>query len=119
MTVGIEQAIGAPASEPRRMSGWYVQIAFHFFPESWRGSHDLFTDESTFTFVVRIEQIDLNHATNGSTLRDDLTQVTIGFNFRPVERTVFKISFAFVDSEVVGVVSGSADKFVISWATFF
>ena len=51
--------------------------------------------------------------------RDDLKQITIGFNFRPVEKTVFKISFTFVDSEVVGFVSGSADRFVISWATYF
>lgn len=119
MALRIEQPDAAPATDPRRMDGWYVEIRYHFFVESWRGKHVLFTGESTFTFVIRVEDIDLNHSTNGATFRDDLQQVTIGFNFRPVERSVFKISYTFVDSDEAGFDSGSADKFVLSWATYF
>ena len=119
MMLRIEQPAGAPPSDPRRMDGWMVELVFHFFPRSLRGRHRLFTDESTFTLVVRIEGIDLNHSTEGSTFRDDLLQVTIGFNFRPVERTVFKINYTFVDSDEAGFESRSADRFVISWASFF
>ncbi len=119
MNLRIEQPSVAAASEPRRMDGWYVELAYHLFPDAWRGSHSLFTDESTFTFVVRIEGIDLNHLTSGSTFRDDLDSISIGFNFRPVERTVFKIDYTFVDSKQAGFGGGAADIFTISWASFF
>jgi hypothetical protein len=115
MNLRIEQDAGAPITDPQRMDGWYVEAAYHFFPSSWRGAHPLLTDESTFTFILRFEEIDLNHATTGTTFRDDLQRITIGFNFRPVERNVFKISYAFVDSKE----SGSGYEFVISWATYF
>lgn len=119
MNLRFEQEASAPLSDPRRMDGWYVEGRYHFFPASWRGKHRFFNDESTFTFVVRVEGIDLNHSTEGSTFRDDLTQVTIGFNFRPVERTAIKIDFTFVDSEQAGFDDGSADRFTISWASYF
>jgi len=119
MWIRIEQPSGADASNPRRQTGWYVDLAYHFFPASWRGKHTLFTKESTFTLIVRVEQIDLNTNTTGTTFRDDLSRVTLGFNFRPVERTVMKISYAWQDSEETGFDSGSANIFVISWATYF
>jgi len=119
MAMRIEQDPGAPAIDPRRQSGWYIEFAYHFFPGSWRGKHVLFTDESSFTFVVRIEAIDLNHSTSGATFRDDLQRVTIGFNWRPVERNVWKISYAWVDSKDPSVGSGTKNQFVISWATYF
>ena len=117
MTLRVEQAAGAPASAPRRLSGWYVEFAYHIFPAGWRGKHALLTDESTFTFVVRVEDVDLNHATTGTEFRDDLQQVSIGFNFRPVERTVFKVSYTFVDSEQPG--TSGRDMVVVSWASYF
>ena len=101
------------------MSGWYIELAYHFYPRSWRGKHTLSTDESTFTFVVRFEQLDLNHATTGTTFRDDIQVITIGFNWRPVERNVWKISYAFVDTKDPSVSSGARNIFVISWATYF
>jgi hypothetical protein len=119
MNLRFEQPDAAPASEPRRMDGWYVEAAWHVFPPGWRGRHALFTQESTFTFVVRIEGLDLNHSTSGSTFRDDLTQVSLGFNFRPVERTVFKVSYTWVDSDEAGFESGSADRFTMSWSSYF
>ena len=119
MWLRVEQPVAAPATDPRRMSGWYAEIAYDFFPATWRGKHVLLTDESTFTLVVRVEGLDLNHATSGTALRDDLSQVTIGFAFRPVRRTVVKVSYAFVDSDLAGFASGSGDKFVIAWSSYF
>jgi hypothetical protein len=119
MNLRVQQPAGAPDSEPRRMHGWYVEVAYHIFPAGWRGGHVLFTEESTFTFVIRVEGIDLNTRTDGTTFRDDLDQVTLGFNFRPVERTVFKVSYTFVDSDDPAFGGSSADKFVMSWASYF
>ena len=115
----IEQPTSADVSKPRRQSGWYAQLAYHFYPESWRGKHVLSTQESTFTLVVRVEEIDLNHDTTGTEFRDDLFQVTLGFNWRPVERTVFKVSYTWRDTELFGFEGGSADQFIVSWATYF
>jgi len=119
MWMRIEQTPGADISKPRRQTGWYVDVAYHFFPAAWRGKHALLTQESTFTLIARFEQIDLNHNTTGSTFRDDLLRFTLGFNFRPVERTVIKISYAWQDSDLAGFESNSANIFVISWATYF
>lgn len=119
MSLRVQQPAGAPDGEPRRMHGWYAEVAYHIFPAGWRGSHVLFTEESTFTFVVRVEGIDLNTRTNGTTFRDDLDQVTVGFNFRPVERAVFKISYTFVDSRDPAFGGSSADEFGMSWASYF
>jgi hypothetical protein len=119
MWLRIEQPSTALPTDPERQSGWYAEIAYDFFPASWRGKHVLLTEESTFTFVVRVEGLDLNHDSDGTTLRDDISQVTLGFCFRAVRRTVFKISYAFVDSDQIGFDSGSADIFAISWSTYF
>lgn len=119
MWLRIEQPGTALPTDPGRQSGWYAELAYDFFPSTWRGKHMLLTQESTFTLVVRVEGLDLNHGTEGTVLRDDITQVTIGFCFRPVQRTVFKISYTFVDSELTGFDGGSADVIAFSWSTYF
>jgi len=116
MWLRIQQPGGAPVTEPERMDGWYLQVNYHFFPASWRGAHKLLTDESTFTLVLRVEEIDLNNATNGTTFRDDLLQTTLGINFRPVERMAFKLSHTWIDSDEPGSPNG---LFLISWASYF
>ncbi len=119
MWLRIEQPAGAPSTDPQRQNGWYVEAAYDFFPAAWRGKHVLLTEESTFTLVVRVEGLDLNTATTGTTFRDDISQVTIGFAFRPVRRTVIKVSYAFVDSDLAGTGDGEADVFVIEWSSYF
>ncbi len=119
MWLRIDQPAGAPVTDPQRQNGWYVEAAYDFFPASWRGKHVLLTEESTFTLVVRVEGLDLNEATTGTTFRDDISQVTVGFCFRPVRRTVIKVSYAFVDSDLAGFGNGEADTFVIEWSTYF
>jgi hypothetical protein len=119
MWLRVEQPGTALPTDPGKQSGWYVEAAYDFFPATWRGKHVLLTNESSFTFVVRVEGLDLNHETTGTAFRDDITQVTIGFCFRPVRRTVVKVSYTFVDSELTGFDGGSADIIALSWSTYF
>lgn len=88
-----------PGIGPGRMQGYYVQGNYHFMPEflkKWAPSH--FTDASTFTAVVRWEQVDtdvdnrtLNNAGGGN--RRELDRLTLGLNFRPIEDTVIKFDW--------------------------
>ncbi len=89
-TFAIDPATGT--LRPRRMDGFYVQGNYHFMPASlrrWAPSH--FTDASTFTAVVRWDQVNTNSELS-STSRERLT---LGLNFRPVEDTVFKVDYQF------------------------
>src|SRR5437879_5586404 len=77
---------------PRRMDGYYVQGNYHFLPQflgRWAPSY--FTEASTFTGVVRWDNINTN-----SELADTARQrLTLGLNFRPIEDTVFKADYQF------------------------
>src|SRR5207302_4007643 len=77
---------------PRRMDGYYVQGNYHFLPQflrRWAPSY--FTEASTFTSVVRWDNINTN-----SELADTARQrLTLGLNFRPIEDTVFKADYQF------------------------
>lgn len=116
-----EIAAGAPGGA----DGYYVQLNYHFFPESWRGSTAFFTEESTFTLALRYGSIDtddsaraIDRMTRGDSYRDDLSRFTLGLNFRPVERTVVKVEYQFLE-EPGGVASADNDRFVVSFATYF
>jgi len=85
---------------PAGMQGYYIQGNYHFMPEFLKKlapSH--FTDASTFTAVVRWEQVDTD--TDDRTLvlaqgnRRELERLTLGINFRPIEDTVFKFDWQF------------------------
>lgn len=97
-------ATGVAGSEigPAGMQGYYIQGNYHFMPEflkKWAPSH--FTDASTFTAVVRWEQVDTDtdnrtsNAPNTSGNRRELERLTLGLNFRPIEDTVFKFDWQF------------------------
>jgi hypothetical protein len=77
---------------PRRMDGFYVQGNYHFMPESlrrWAPTH--FTQASTFTAVVRWDQVNTNSEFSDTAQE----RLTVGLNFRPVEDTVFKLDYQF------------------------
>ncbi|HGY90426.1 MAG TPA: hypothetical protein ENK43_04575 [Planctomycetes bacterium] len=116
-----ERAAGAPDGA----EGYYVELAFHFFPESWRGTSSFFTDESTFTLVARFGNIDTDTATQaidrgarGDGFRDDLQRLTFGLNFRPIEKTVMRIEYQIFFEED-GIPDADNDRLVISFATYF
>ena len=82
-------ATGIP---PKRMDGYYVQGNYHFMPESLkRAAPSFFTDASTFTAVVRWGQVDTN--TQSDTNVNDISRLTFGINFRPVEDSVIKFAY--------------------------
>jgi hypothetical protein len=100
---------------PRRMDGYYVQGNYHFLPQflrRWAPSY--FTEASTFTAVVRWDQINTNSEFS-DTKRERLT---FGLNFRPVEDTVFKVDyqFNFEDGKKNFIRN---DGLVLSVATYF
>ena len=87
---------------PAGMQGYYIQGNYHFMPEflkRWAPSH--FTDASTFTAVVRWEQVDTDTddrtrvAGNAGGNRRELERLTLGLNYRPIPDTVFKFDWQF------------------------
>ena len=93
------------------MFGYYAQDNYHFMFDWLRDSAPvLFREESTFTTVVRWGDIDLG-GPNG-----DRTRLTLGLNFRPIERTVFKFDYQFNDGDRPG---DRTDAFLFSFATYF
>jgi hypothetical protein len=93
---------------PSGMAGYYVQANYHFLPDVLKKlAPDHFTDASTFTAVVRWEQIDTDTTdiTRNACLAGispaascpgnvrELSRLTVGLNFRPIEDTVFKIDY--------------------------
>ncbi len=116
-----EVALGVPGGA----EGFYVQLNFHFFPEAWRGANRFFTEESTFTLVFRVGTMDtddstrgIDRALRGDAFRDDPWRYTVGFNFRPIEKTVIKIEYQFW-VETSGIDDADNDRFVVSFATYF
>jgi len=113
------------AGVPGGMDGFYVEGRFHFFPDSWRGSNAFFTDQSTFTLVARYGEADtddsgtaVDFAMRGDGYRDDRHRLTLGFNFRPVESTVFKVEYQ-IFFEPSGIEDVDNNRFVVSFATYF
>jgi len=122
---------------PAGMQGYYIQGNYHFMPEflkKWAPSH--FTDASTFTAVVRWEQVDTDtdnrtrNAPNTVGNRRELERLTLGLNFRPIEDTVFKFDWQFnTQKDALGLVNGGdlgtanspidGDGFLIQAATYF
>ena len=106
------------------MDGFYIQGNYHFMPEFLkRLAPTHFTDASTFTAVVRYGEADTN--TQSATNRSDLKRLTLGLNFRPIEDTVFKLSYTFNDEENPADALGTPDNpgqnngWQFSLATYF
>ena len=119
------------------MQGYYIQGNYHFMPEflkKWAPSH--FTHASTFTAVVRWEQVDTDTdnrtqvASNTVGNRRELERLTLGLNFRPIEDTVFKFDWQFnTQKDARGLVNGgdlgvanspiNGNGFLIQAATYF
>jgi hypothetical protein len=129
--------VGGSTIGPAGMQGYYIQGNYHFMPEflkKWAPSH--FTDASTFTAVVRWEQVDTDtdnrtrNAPNTVGNRRELERLTLGLNFRPIEDTVFKFDWQFnTQKDATGLVNGgdlgsasspmNGNGFLIQAATYF
>ncbi len=105
---------------PERSSGFYIQGNYHFMPEFLtRFSPKRFGEGSTFTAVIRYDRVNTNLDNKGGF--GDLEQISFGLNYRPVEDTVFKISYQYqpmwFNPNTQERTHGNA--FVISAATYF
>jgi hypothetical protein len=108
------------------MFGYYVQVNYHFLPTfltTWAPT--FFTpDTSTFTLVLRWDQMDLNTEVDGNfSANRERERLTAGLNFRPLEDSVFKIDLQY-EPKAFGVSGGASvpvqdTAFVASWATYF
>ncbi len=102
---------------PQRMGGFYVQANYHFMPEvlkRWAPTH--FKDASTFTAVLRWDDVNTNRDVAGGP--GDVQRLTLGLNFRPVEDTVFRLDyqFNFEDGKANRI---NNDALRLSLATYF
>jgi len=120
---------------PAGMQGYYIQGNYHFMPEFLKKiapSH--FTDASTFTAVIRWEQVDTDTDDRTKILaqgnRRELERLTFGLNFRPIEDTVFKFDWQFnTQKNARGLVNGgdfsgsnspiNGNGFLVQAATYF
>jgi hypothetical protein len=124
-----------PGTGPGKMQGYYIQGNYHFMPEflkKWAPSH--FTDASTFTAVVRWEQVDTDVGNRTLALasgnRRELDRLTLGLNFRPIEDTVIKFDWQLnTQKDAKGLVPAgdlatgtsllNGNGFLIQAATYF
>jgi hypothetical protein len=114
---------------PAGMRGYYVQGNYHFLPaflKRWAPRH--FTDASTFTAVLRWDDVDTD--TDDRTLTSvggntrELQRLTVGLNFRPIEDTVLKFDYQFNSQLGTNLSPANAARvdgngFLVSVATYF
>lgn len=79
-------------NDPDSMNGFYVEGRYHFFPSAFK---NLFFangfEHPTFTLFARYSEVDLN--TDATTSTGDLTAITAGINYRPIESFVIKMEY--------------------------
>jgi hypothetical protein len=110
--------LGAP---PQRLQGFYVQGNYHFMPSFLtKLSPKRFGEGSTFTAVIRYDRVNLNLDNKGENA-GELEQISFGLNYRPIEDTVFKVSYQYMP-KAFNPNSGQRihdSAVVISAATYF
>ena len=99
-----------------QMMGYYFQLDYCFFPESWR-DFDIFNSESKFAIVFRYEYIDLEHTKTGGSIGDDREIYTLGFNFRPIRQSVFRLEYSWILEKFPK--NNMNNRFLASFASFF
>jgi hypothetical protein len=102
------------------MWGYYLEGRYHFMPSCLRSwAPKIFTENSTFTGVLRWDQVKTSEldATDGRIdyLRN---RVTPGINYRYTEDTVFKFDYQ-INMEEKDLADRGNNAFVFSVATYF
>jgi hypothetical protein len=109
------------AFAPQRMFGYYIQGNYHFMPSFLtKLSPKRFGEGSTFTAVIRLDEVNLNQDNDGPSM-GRMQQISFGLNYRPVEDAVFKISYQYLP-ETFNVNTSQQihdQALVISAATYF
>ncbi len=90
---GTLNPLGTP---PERLQGFYIQGNYHFMPAFLtKLSSKRFGEGSTFTAVIRYDRVNLN-LDNKAENAGEIEQISFGLNYRPIEDTVFKISYQYL-----------------------
>lgn len=87
---------------PGSMEGYYVEGRYNFFPEFLHGTflgRDGGFPQANFALVGRYGGADTDKAVNDAT---DKTEITVGFNYRPVQTFVTKFEVQRVSDPVAG-----------------
>lgn len=100
---------------PDDMWGYYVEANYRFLPEFFLPEGVRFTSgafpDSVFTLSGRWGQVDLDG--------NRLNRFTFGFNFRPIEATVFKLDYQINNGSGRAPSNADDDAFLLSLASYF
>ncbi|MCF6159300.1 MAG: hypothetical protein E3K32_12210 [wastewater metagenome] len=101
------------------MWGYYVEGRYHFMPPALRTmAPKFFTENSTFTGVVRWDQVQTSALDAGERINHLRTRITPGINYRYTEDTVFKFDYQ-INIEQKDLDDIANNNFVFSVATYF
>ena len=101
-----------------KMSSYYIQFAYIFFPESWRETYYIFNEESSFALCLRYDELDLDKSTKGISQYDDQSIYTLGLNFKPIKKTIFRFEYSII-REIMQQNREWNNRFLFSFATHF
>ncbi len=110
---------GRFVGNPERMFGWYGQLNYHFMPKFVQDlAPSYFTDDSIFTGVFRIDDVNTNLDLVGH--EGDTFRLTPGLNYRPTEDTVLKFEYQFnFEPHRIGSRKVANNGIILSLATYF
>ena len=101
------------------MWGYYLEARYHFMPSILKSlSPKIFTENSTFTGVLRWDQVQTAGLDDGESVHWLRNRVTPGLNYRYTEDTVFKLDYQ-INMEEKDMPGIANNAFLFSVATYF
>ena len=101
------------------MWGYYLEGRYHFMPAGLKNwSPKIFTENSTFTGVLRWDQVETAGLEGGEEVHCMRNRITPGLNYRYTEDTVFKFDYQ-INMEEKDMEDVADNTFLFSVATYF
>ncbi len=101
------------------MWGYYVEGRYHFMPTCLKTlAPKFFSDNSTFTGVLRWDQVQTSEIASGDRINYLRNRITPGLNYRYTEDTVFKLDYQ-INMEDKDMADVANNAFLFSVATYF
>ena len=101
------------------MWGYYLEARYHFMPAGLKNwSPKIFTENSTFTGVLRWDQVETAGLEGGEEVQWMRNRITPGLNYRYTEDTVFKFDYQ-INMEDKDMEDVANNTFLFSVATYF
>jgi len=112
-------ALARSAGIADSMWGYYVEGRYHFMPTCLKTlAPKFFTDNSTFTGVLRWDQVQTSEIVSGDRVNWLRNSITPGLNYRYTEDTVFKLDYQ-INMEDKDMADIANNAFLFSVATYF